>query len=512
MGVAQMRFFRKTALLTVMLGVLPGILLLDAGAASPEARELPASLLLEEAVFELEVRSDREAARRLLEVIHARPGDALPPVWAEATFRLAELLFGKGETAEGRRLAQTLRDQGGVPQPWRGQAMELLTRSSRLPPAARPWPNDEYLLYEIRSLGGNVIGYYSFWSSDDYLEGQPVFRLRSWLHVDLSQVSMVHDLVSERVEDGFRLLRITGRNPVADRYAASFDPATRVWSWEENGAERSVTMPAGNLYIDNEQTVLLPRVLDRRENPVFPLHILFPVGLSGEAVYRFVGMERLEGRDSEGLFERWDFELRDPQFSVYNSSIWIDPDGSRHIVRMRSSHMSIELVRAKERPQMAPYDGEVDALGWAYTVPEGWSGMDFGRVDNHLSQVHVLSGDGRTFAVWLVNPPSPDRTLEEVVQADVRRLRSFLQDFTLVDGSDMEMEIKGRSARRLEGRFLDRGVPTRSLRVYWKDNDKIHWVVIRGQESAWESQLPEALAFLESIRPSDAPELRGVAP
>ena len=34
-------------------------------------------------------------------------------------------------------------------------------------------------------------------------KGNPFFRLRSWLHVDLSQVSMVHDLVSERVEDGF---------------------------------------------------------------------------------------------------------------------------------------------------------------------------------------------------------------------------------------------------------------------------------------------------------------------
>ncbi|MCC5839438.1 MAG: hypothetical protein JJT96_04865 [Opitutales bacterium] len=500
-----MNFFRTTALLTVMLGVFPGILLLGAGIPSPEGRDLPASLQLEEAVFELEVGGDREAARRLLESIQARPGEALPPVWAEATFRLAELLFGKGETAEGRRLAQTLRDQGGIPQPWRGRAMELLTRTSRLPPTVRPWPNDEYLLYQIRSLGGSVIGYYSSWSADDYFDGQPVFRLRSWLHVDLSQVAMVHDLVSERVEDGFRLLRITGRNPVADRFSATFDPASRVWSWEENGAERAITLPAGNLYVDNEQTMHLPRALDRRENPVFPVHILFPVGLSGEAVYRFIGMEALEGRDADGLFERWDFEMRDAQFSVYNATVWVDPDGPRRVVRMRSSHMSIELARAKERPQMAPYEGEIDALGWAYTVPDGWSGMDFGRVDNHLNQVHVLSGDGRTFAVWLVNPPNPDRTLEEAVQADVRRLRSFLQDFTVVEGSETEIKIHGRPARRIEGQFLDRGVPARSLRVYWKDNDKIHWVVIRGQESAWETQLPEALTFLESIRPLEDP-------
>ena len=228
-----------------------------------------------------------------------------------------------------------------------------------------------------------------------------------------------------------------------------------MWSWEENGAERSVTMPAGNLYIDNEQTVLLPRVLDRRENPVFPLHILFfRWGLSGEAVYRFVGMERLEGRDSEGLFERWDFELRDPQFSVYNSSIWIDPDGSRHIVRMRSSHMSIELVRAKGTPA----DG---TLRWGSRCP---------RLG--------LYGAGRVGVVWISDewittsakctccPATAELSrcgwsIRQAPTAPWKRLCRrmcgacglFLQDFTLVDGSDMEMEIKGRSARRLEGRF-----------------------------------------------------------
>ena len=507
-----MNFLRKTAFLTAMFWALPGIISHGAGSSSPEGRDLPASLLLEEAVFELEAGGDHKAARRLLESIHERPTDALPPVWAEATFRLAELLFAKGESAEGRRLAQTLRDQGGRLPLWRERAVELLARSSRLPPTVQPWPNDEYLLYQIRSLGGNVIGYYSTWSADDYIGGQPVFRLRSWLYVDISQVAVAHDLTSERVKDGFRLLRITGRNPVADRYASRFDPATHVWSWEENGTERSLNLPSGNFYIDNEQTMHVPRALDREENPVFPFHILFPMGLAAEAVYRFVGMEVLEGQDPERLLERWDFEMSDAQFAVYNGTVWIDPDGPRHVVRMRSSLMTIELARAMERPQMAAYDGKIDTLRWAYTVPEGWSGMDFGRVDNHLNQVYVMSGDGRTFAVWLINPSNPDRTLQDVVQSDVRRLRSFLQDYTVVEGSEVETEFHGRPARRFEARFLDRGSPMRELRLYWKDNDKIHWVVIRAQETEWETQLPEALAFLESIRPVDDLEPREVVP
>ena len=155
MGVAQMRFFRKTALLTVMLGGAPGHpFCLMRGRLLRRHGSCPRAFCWRKLFSSWRSAATARPPGALLEVIHARPGDALPPVWAEATFRLAELLFGKGETAEGRRLAQTLRDQGGVPQPWRGQAMELLTRSSRLPPAARPWPNDEYLLYEIRSLGG----------------------------------------------------------------------------------------------------------------------------------------------------------------------------------------------------------------------------------------------------------------------------------------------------------------------------------------------------------------------
>ena len=466
-----------------------------------------ASLWLEEAVYAEEFLRDFARARKFLEKVHENRAEALPPVWAEATYRLARLLRESGEVPAARRKAVALRDAlPGLRDPaWAARVDTLLEENTRLHAAAAPWPEGEYLVYTVDAPGGGEeFGYAVEWIGTTELDGRPVVDHRSWLYVQLTNLITAVRVRAQPVEDGYRPLLATGRNHLSDNYRAEFDPAARELRFRFGSSDRTADLPVGNLYLDNEQFIHITRLLDPRTSPMLAFHTILPGGMLAEAEQRFDGMETITVSDREIEAEVWRGQLRDPAYSTHRTTTWVDPDPPRHVLRFEQGNVVLNLRSVSVRPDMEPLDETLPAFDYSYRIPRGWVAHATPKpVGGQTHQVHFISPCGLGYAVWLIsNVRSGEISLDEVVESDQTRLASIIPDYRVDDGSLRAGEHHGRPSRAYSARFIDRNQPHMEERTYWLEGDRIFWLVFRAPGTVHGELAPAAREILEHIRPA----------
>ncbi|MCC5808136.1 MAG: hypothetical protein JJU00_17540 [Opitutales bacterium] len=466
-----------------------------------------ASLWLEEAIYAEDFLRDKERARGLLEQVHENRAEALPPVWAEATYRLARLLRESGQIPDARRKAVALRDAvPGLRDPsWAVRVDTLLEENTRLTAAAAPWPEGEYLVYTVDSPGGGEeFGYAIEWTGTAELDGQPVVDHRSWLYVQLTNLISAVRVRAQPVEEGYRPLLATGRNHLSDNYRAEFDPAARELRFRFGDTNRTTELPAGNLYLDNEQFIHITRILDPQTTPLLAFHTILPGGMLAEAEQRFEGMETISVAGREVEAEVWQGQLRDPAYSTHRTTTWVDPAPPRHVLRFEQGNVVINLRSVMVRPDMEPLDETLAQFNYNYRIPRGWVAHATAKpIGGQTHQVHFISPCGLGYAVWLVsNVRSGEISLDEVVETDQSRLASIIPDYRADEGSLHAGEHHGRPSRAYSARFIDRNQPHFEKRTYWVEGDRVHWLVFRAPETLRGELDTAAREILRHIRPA----------
>lgn len=332
--------------------------------AGPVAAQETAAARLEKGVELMhDEQTLREAIRQFEGVLRAeRMSDKLA---AEARYHLAKCHLLLGDTERAAEEVARLREKGPPEDPWVLRAAELIPEPELF--GEVPWPDGEFLVYDIRTPDGSVVGHlYSVVAAADE-QGEA-----SWITWTLRQAEMLLLSRSEFLAGSYRPLRGRAVSPITGELAFEVGgdgslAVTRPGSDERIGGSEAVAggWTAAPFY-ENDQTIHLMRMLS--DDVGHEVTLTLSTALHGGTGIEF----KLKATDHEpietaaGRFDCVKYE------SNIGQDFWVEREGARRIVRMRVGAVNIDLASGDEQwDRHEPLEVGADSLGVRLELPAG---------------------------------------------------------------------------------------------------------------------------------------------
>jgi hypothetical protein len=430
----------------------------------------PAGDLLEKAIYEEETVGDLNAAIAIYEQIIA-DAKANRGYVARAYLRLGLCQLKTGEeeagTATLEKLIKDFPEQKDIIAEARAA---LPTADAEIVLGPEPWADGETLQLLLRLPTGLRVGTFIWEAHSAVVDGKDIWRLGVRRYLAAAENAQGLSRI-DAAADTFLPISSIRKSSVLGNFEAVFHPGRVDVSSKQAGKDAIQKVDLEGVVYENDQFVHLARRLPLEVGYKTTLQ-LFPL------VNNLVIYPRLEVTAKEkvtvpaGTFEcfRVEFAVNSPPFPP-NQTYWFSTDANRYFVKLEAAGTIGELASITHRRPDEPVSYKNDEFGCSLTAPAGWYFYEHDRRGNKDAiNVSILDPEAeiRQAIVELLKKPSPIdyAPLSELVEHQIKGIKTFLKDYQLREEGWIEGEISGIPTVRFAGDYKEGVRKMVEYRVY----------------------------------------------